>query len=784
MNFLDDISRDTLIICESDNKKKILNKINECKKLIPVKFISLKELYNLYYFNYDEKALYYLINKYNFKYDVAKTYLDNLIYIENTEFRSDKLNDLKNIKKELESNDIIKKNENFIHDINNKDIIFYGYDYIDKFTLKLIDSIKKITNIKIIEKKYDDYKHKAYEFAHIEDEVDFVASKICSLIKNGIDINKIKISNIDDEYKPIIKRVFYFYNIPINLDDEETLYSTIPASFLIKNFNSDLSDIIEKLKEKYNPSVVNQIINIINKYTFVSDKLLVKDMIIHDLLNTKVIKTKFVNAINIIDYKNYSNNDYVFLMNFNQKSIPVTHKDEKYLSDNDLKLLDLETSVELNKIDKNIAINNIKSIKNLIITYKKESYSSEYYPSNLINEMNLEVVTENTTLDNSHLSNKIKLCKYLDDYYKYNIKNPDMDTLLNNYDLPYKNYDNKYNLINRNTLEKLINNKLNLSYSSMQSYNECSFKYYIQNILKLDVYEDKFSSYIGILFHHILEIGINKEINVKEEIDKFIIDRKFNNKEKYYIEKLTKDIEFALNVIKKQLDYTKFNKIITENKLVVIKNRNISVTFKGFIDKMMTYNDGVKTLVALIDYKTYDVDLKMDLIDYGLNLQLPIYLYLAGNNLETVEFAGFYIQKVLPSEKKYNKDKTLEEQTCENMKLCGYSNSDEHILKLFDRTYESSEIIKGMKIKNDGNFSSSSHVLNTKQMDMIISKVDDQINKCIDNIDSCNFNINPKNINNNNISCKFCKYRDLCYMTQKDIEEITVQEVETDEMDE
>lgn len=784
MNFLDDISRDTLIICESDNKKKILNKINECKKLIPVKFISLKELYNLYYFNYDEKALYYLINKYNFKYDVAKTYLDNLIYIENTEFRSDKLNDLKNIKKELESNDIIKKNENFIHDINNKDIIFYGYDYIDKFTLKLIDSIKKITNIKIIEKKYDDYKHKAYEFAHIEDEVDFVASKICSLIKNGIDINKIKISNIDDEYKPIIKRVFYFYNIPINLDDEETLYSTIPASFLIKNFNSDLSDIIEKLKEKYNPSVVNQIINIINKYTFVSDKLLVKDMIIHDLLNTKVIKTKFVNAINIIDYKNYSNNDYVFLMNFNQKSIPVTHKDEKYLSDNDLKLLDLETSVELNKIDKNIAINNIKSIKNLIITYKKESYSSEYYPSNLINEMNLEVVTENTTLDNSHLSNKIKLCKYLDDYYKYNIKNPDMDTLLNNYDLPYKNYDNKYNLINRNTLEKLINNKLNLSYSSMQSYNECSFKYYIQNILKLDVYEDKFSSYIGTLFHHILEIGINKEINVKEEIDKFIIDRKFNNKEKYYIEKLTKDIEFALNVIKKQLDYTKFNKIITENKLVVIKNRNISVTFKGFIDKMMTYNDGGKTLVALIDYKTYDVDLKMDLIDYGLNLQLPIYLYLAGNNLETVEFAGFYIQKVLPSEKKYNKDKTLEEQTCENMKLCGYSNSDEHILKLFDRTYESSEIIKGMKIKNDGNFSSSSHVLNTKQMDMIISKVDDQINKCIENIDSCNFNINPKNINNNNISCKFCKYRDLCYMTQKDIEEITVQEVETDEMDE
>ena len=398
--------------------------------------------------------------------------------------------------------------------------------------------------------------------------------------------------------------------------------------------------------------------------------------------------------------------------------------------------------------------------------------------------MNLDVDFGSSDFEESNLSNKIKLCKYLDDYYKYNIKNPNMSILLNNYDLPYKEYDNKYNYIDRKLFEKLTDNKLNLSYSSMQSYNECSFKYYIQNILKLDVYEDKFSSYIGTLFHHILEIGINNEIDVKSEISEFIKDKKFNNKEKYYIEKLTKDIEFALDTIKKQLNYSKFNKIVTENKLVVIKNGNISVTFKGFIDKMMSYDDGVRTLVALVDYKTYDVDLKTDLIDYGLNLQLPIYLYLASNNLKSVEFAGFYIQKVLPSEKKYNKDKTLEEQMRDNMKLSGYSNSNEHILKLFDRTYESSEIIRGMKIKNDGNFSASAHVLSTEQMNELISKVDKQIDKCIDKIDKCDFNINPKNINNINISCKYCKYKDLCYMTQKDVEEIVLQEVETNEVDE
>ena len=126
------------------------------------------------------------------------------------------------------------------------------------------------------------------------------------------------------------------YNIPVNLRDEESLYSTIVGSYFVKNYDSDLNVLIDELKSKYDSKIVNQIINIVNKYTFVSDKMLVKDMIVHDLLNTKVIKTKLVNAVNIIDYKNYSDGDYIFLMNFNQKSIPVTHKDEKYLSDNDL----------------------------------------------------------------------------------------------------------------------------------------------------------------------------------------------------------------------------------------------------------------------------------------------------------------------------------------------------------------------------------------------------------------------------------------------------------------
>lgn len=783
MKFLESINNDTIIVCSNDNKKKILKKINEYRKLFSIKFLTLNELYNLYYFDYDKKTIYYVMNEYNVKYEVAKTYLDSLIYLDKDSYQNEKLSNLLNIKKFVLDNNLLIKSNSFIHNIKNKDIIFFGFDYIDNFTTKLINSLNKITNVKVIDKQYKDNKHYVIETSHIEEEVDIVASKICKLIHEGIDINKIKITNIDEEYIPVIKRIFFYYKIPINLNSSNSLYSTLPASYLIKNYNSDLNDVIEYLKDNYNYNIVNQIINIINDYTFVDDKILVKDMIIHDLINTKIKEVKLLNAVEIIDYKNASDNDYIFMLNFNQKSIPIIYKNENYLTDNECKILGLETSIEKNKIEKNIAINNIKSINNLIITYKKTSYSKEYYPSNLIDIMNLEVKHEDSLLKYSNLSNKIKLCSYLDDYYKYNIKNKDLELLFSNYEIPYRTYSNKYKKINKETLHKIINNELSLSYSSMQAYNECSFKYFIQNILKLDVYEDKFSAYIGTLFHHILEIGIKKEIDVKKEILSFVSNKEFTNKEKFYIEKLTNEIEFALKTIKNQMNYTKFNKIITENKLTVLKGNDIKVIFKGFIDKMMVYEYDNKTLVSLIDYKTSDIDLKMNLIDYGLNLQLPIYLYLASNSLSNVVFAGFYIQKVLSTDKKYDESTSLEDKKISNMKLCGYSNSDQDILKLFDRSYKSSEIIKNLKLTNDNEFSKSSNVLSNSEMKDIIDKVDKLIDKCVNNIESCNFDINPKSINNKNIGCNYCKYKDICYMTANDIDEIVIQEDTIDEMD-
>ena len=60
----------------------------------------------------------------------------------------------------------------------------------------------------------------------------------------------------------------------------------------------------------------------------------------------------------------------------------------------------------------------------------------------------------------------------------------------------------------------------------------------------------------------------------------------------------------------------------------------------------------------------------------------------------------------------------------DSLKLTGYSNMDGSIINKLDKDYESSKVIKGLKLKKDGNFYSTSKVLSNEKMDEIYHKVD------------------------------------------------------------
>ena len=73
---------DALVICTTAFKNHLLKKASENGIFLNSKFMSLEEFMKNYFFDYDFKALKYLVDNHQMKIDVAKTYLKNLHFVE------------------------------------------------------------------------------------------------------------------------------------------------------------------------------------------------------------------------------------------------------------------------------------------------------------------------------------------------------------------------------------------------------------------------------------------------------------------------------------------------------------------------------------------------------------------------------------------------------------------------------------------------------------------------------------------------------------------------------
>ena len=778
----------SIIITSNTLKKDILSSNNN--KLTYYKIYTLSEFNKLYSFDYNEKTIYYVMNKYNVKYEIAKIYVNNLYNINNKTYSNHKLKFLNELKQELMDNKLLKINKLFNKFLTNKNIIVYNLP-LSKELSSLINQLKENNNVEVINNEVGNNKHVIYEIDTIENEVLFIANKIVEFLKNNISISNIYLTNLNDEYKKLIKKIFPMYNIPYTLKNDESIYGTYISNKFFEYYDKDLTITIEKLKEYIETEeaqdIYNKIINIINKYTFEDDKLKIKEMIISDFKNTKLRTKDIVNSIHEVSLtdKTFKDTDYVFLPSFNQGIIPVIYKDEDYLTDNDKKELDISLTVDKNNLEKQNIINTLSNIKNLIITYKKNANGEEFNISNINEELNYEVKQiEEYNYNNSNLYNKIKLTSLLDEYNKYGTKSNLLYTLDKHYnELPYNTYSHKFTGINVHNLHEFLDNKITLSYSSLDKYFRCPFSFYIGNILRLNIYEETFYQLVGTLFHAILERMPEETDYDKvwtEELTK--LNHEFTIKENFFLRKLKEELKFIIKVIKEQENFTDLHDELHEERVYTNIPGNIKITFTGIIDKIKYKKDDDKTIVAIIDYKTGNPNLDLSTIKYGIGMQLPVYLYLAknSNKLTNVKVAGFYLQKVLNNEMTVDKTHSYEQQKKKNLLLQGYSNEDINILSEFDKSYMDSNIIKSMKVKNDNSFYSYSKVLSNKSMDIIENIAEEKIKEGADLITKANFDIAPKKIGKLNYGCNLCKFKDICYHTADDVvelEETTIEDI-------
>ncbi len=757
---------DAIIVTDYVNKNRVIAYLSSLDKMYNTHVMTFQDLLDNYYFTYDSRAIYYLMHKYHLKYDIALIYLRNMYYVDKRSSNS-KINKIYKYKKELQKEGLLKSNDYFAKDIASKKIIVYNISYLPNIIKKIIpkydivcdDCISTCSTI--------------YELKTIDQEVCFVADQIAELLKQKIDINKIYLTNLNDEYRLLIKRFFKMYHIPVMLNDADSIYATSICHDFLSFYDKDIKVTLDKIKEhlKEGMEIYNKIVSICNKYSWCDNYLDVKDLIIYDLKHTSIPTKKYDNCVREIPFKTPLNDDdYVFLLGFNQGVIPIIYKDEDYFNDREKELLHIETSIAHNEYERLSTLECLKRYHHLVITYKLKTLTDTFKVSDLNEDLGYEITTGVSSYHHSHTLNKLMLAGALDLYNKYGSISDHLVNLSYTYaTIPYRSYDNTFKGLPSAKLYQYLDNKLLLSYSSLDNYNRCGFRYYVGNVLKLNIYEETFMQFIGNLFHYVLSQAFQKDFQFDSCFDGYIT-KELSPKERFFVTKLKQELKFIIDVINEQNTHTMLNEEKYEEKVYVNLEGNIEVTFMGIIDKLKYRKVDDKYVVAIIDYKTGNPNLNLNNVIYGIEMQLPIYIYLAKHHpsFDHIEVAGFYLQKILHNNVVADPKTTFLAQRKQNLLLQGYSNDNPRILSLFDDSYDNSLVVKSLKTSAKG-FYSYSKVLSSETIDQLVNLTEAKINDSATKIMQADFTINPKRINNDNVGCTFCPFKDICFMTEKDI---------------
>lgn len=755
MQFLDNLKNRTLLLVPSSVKRKVLDYIEKNNLFFPFKLMTLKEVRDSLTFSYDENAICYLQKKYKIKRSVAQIYLRHLYYV--TDSYNENMNLLRQIKEELEQAHLLYKKENFTTYLKTCDVIVYGYTVFTKEEKYWIKKIKEYTTVQWIQEEMYPL-DTAYLCYDVEEELKNVFEEISSLLKKGIPLSHIYLTNVTGTLYPKIQRMARNYHIP--LDNEPKFLYTTPLYQQMKKMilrGEELSTLpyLEELLAKVNG------IQKLEAYDL--------EEILDDAAKEINIQEEQTNCLRIEPLLNnvYAEEDYVFILNANASFLPVTYKDEDFLYDA-IKPSILETTTEKNQLAYEGCKNAIAQIKNKKVFLIEEDEGTLYYPSVLLDDVCIKKQEKIFVSHASHKQNRKNLTLLLDEKRKYGITSSSLEILKQNYPCNYFSYHATFTGLSPEKLKSYLEGKLQLSYSAFQSFYACSFQYYLEYILRLSPYQETFATFLGNLFHLILK---ESPKDISSFISSYLENnpKKLSKKEWFYLQWNQKDMEEVFAFWFDLKKHSSFTIEETEKKIILSLPSQYETSFVGIIDKKWK-NEKENTCI-LVDYKTGSTSFDLRDAFYGLGMQLPIYYYLVKKENKDEKVIGFYLQSLLEKNFKYKNGKTVKQQKRESLKLNGYTLAQEKILETLDTTYHDSQFIKGLKVGGNG-FYAYSKILSEKEMDALYHLVEEKIENMIAKIESASFAINPKKIRGENRSCKFCPYRSICFRKSEDIEEM------------
>ena len=286
---------------------------------------------------------------------------------------------------------------------------------------------------------------------------------------------------------------------------------------------------------------------------------------------------------------------------------------------------------------------------------------------------------------------------------------------------------------------------------------------------------------LGSLYHKVLEDANNKEIDLIE-YEKLIDEIFETEKERFFAKKLLPQV---IDVIKKNNEF-KENTLHSNEQVEIEINVDIDSLTKlyGRIDKVM-FDDIAKSLIV-IDFKTGDFKFNKKKIQYGVEMQLPIYAYLLKEQYPDYQNIGMYIQNICLDKE--------ELESFDKYSLDGITINDINRIKTIDASLDTlyddnDELIKNslylkhVKLNKDNTLAvSKNYLIDSDTFNDLITTAKEQILKTIENIRQGNFAISPIVFKNERKNvCDYCEFSDICVKTFNDVRYINLSETEDED---
>lgn len=365
-------------------------------------------------------------------------------------------------------------------------------------------------------------------------------------------------------------------------------------------------------------------------------------------------------------------------------------------------------------------------------------------------------------------------------------------------------YDNKAVIEEHGLVDAVFDMPLKMSPYSIENYNTCPFKYFIENGLKPVEREEFKIDYkdIGSLYHKIIEEVTNRIIEDEEFIEKdieklkeevknisdsvFSIENESNDlindshRNRYIRSKIESTTEKAALSIVKQLKNSKFKPAYSEASFgldkgdmnpVELKNEKGSVYLRGRIDRIDVYNDSEGAYINIIDYKSSNKNIDLNDVINGLQIQLFLYLdavikYNSSIFENKGSFGGvfyFHIDNpILDGDLVDIED--VDGEIFKRFSLKGYAIDDINIISKMDINFmenKSSNVLESVKMTKKEKFSATSRILKEEHIKSLLNIIEKKIIEVSDCIEKGKIDIKPYKYKNR-IPCDYCDFLSIC----------------------